>query len=125
MSWSIWLEDFDFPPAGNDKVIRSILEPLLDEPRNHVVTADGSAEIYGLDNTPLTGLSFNRVRGQAIYELIYDVAFLGNWVVIPQDCAACLIHEDQAGALPAELTDQYGYRVVNSGADIRAVVQAS
>lgn len=122
MSWSVYLENFRQRPIENEPEVRALVEPLLD--RNHYnVVLDGlPTEIYGIDDDPITGLSFSRLKGDEVWELIYKVAVLSDTAILPQDGPVCITDQSHRDWLPREIVDEVGLRIVGSGADIVRVV---
>ena len=54
-----------------------------------IATADGEADIYGVDDAA-TGLMVNHLSGTAAYALLYDIARSAGFVVIPTGGPTCL-----------------------------------
>lgn len=144
VSFHVFLQSFDSVTSPDGDRVRAYLEPMLGElivapvpgqeltdmipvlggARSHVVTSDGSSEISGLDDLA-TGLSFNRLKGNVIWDVIHTVATIAYWVVIPIGCPVCVIDPEQAATLPPELVNDTSYRLVRSGADIRHTVETA
>ena len=124
MSLDVYLQDFADVPVDRGPQVLSLLGELLDDQRQSILTADGSTAVYGLDDTPLTHLSFAHVAGEPAWDLIFDVAKAANWVVMPVGCPICLPDERLIETIPPELRD-LGYVHVTSGQDILRAVRSS
>lgn len=98
-----------------------MLAPLLDTHRASVVTADGSADVYGATEVPLHSLMFNHIDGDLAWDLIFDAAVAGDWVVLPVDAPVCIIDDAQAAFIPDELRE-LGQVLVRSGSELRAAI---
>lgn len=79
----------------------------------------GAAETWGLNNLE-RGLMLNHAAGTAIGYVMYELASKASMTVMPGGCPICVATEASLRHLPPELRD--GARVVNSGAEILAVL---
>lgn len=122
MSYSVYVENFRNEPIENPDAVRALLEPLMDEVRNNIVVDGLPTEIYGLDHQPITGFSFSRIKGERVWDVIYEVAALSGAAVLPQDGPVCITDEAHRAWLPQELVDEVGIRRITSGADIARVI---
>ena len=122
VSYSVYLENFRDEPVENPDAVRALLEPLVDATRHNIVVDGLPTEIYGLDGDPMTGFGFSRIQGERVWDVIYEVAFLAGCSVLPQDGPVCITDEGRRSALPAELVEQVGVRVITCGADIARVI---
>ena len=119
VSFDIYLQDFSDAPADRTELVGvGLLAPLLDATGENVVTADGGAAVYGADEVPLQGLMFNHVEGDLVWDVIYDAAVAGDWVVMPVDGPLSIVAERQAVSIPDELRE-LGVILVRSGRELR------
>jgi hypothetical protein len=119
VSFDIFLQDFaDDPSDRRDEVMR-ILGPLLDSDEHNLTTGDGSAGVYGLDESPMNGLMFNHVDGDEAWQVIFDTAAAADWVVMPVGGPVCIVSETQRPSVPDDLTDA-AIVLVHSGDELRA-----
>jgi hypothetical protein len=80
---------------------------------------DGQADIYLRDD----GMMANHVSGQDPWDVLVSGAqAAANWVILPLDCPTCLTQPGQREELPEDLDDDVV--VVETGADLRAVIEA-
>jgi hypothetical protein len=121
VSFDVYLQDFADEPHDRGDAVRAILEPWYEDSTSSIVTADGSADVFGLDEHPLLGLMFNGVDGRAAWDVIYETAVVGGWVVLPVGCPVCVVSQEQIATIPDELRAS-GAELVHSGADILRVV---
>jgi len=110
-------------PGGGDRM-RAVLEPHAsrqEPPSNFwlVQIGDGTADVY-LDDDHMMA---NRISGQDPWDLLVKGAQAAGWVIMPVGCPTCLTQQGQLRELPEELQEPVA--VVNSGADLVAVVEAS
>jgi len=80
---------------------------------------DGEADIYLSDD----GMLANHISGQDPWDLLVQGAQAANWVILPLDCPVCLTQPGQREELPDELGAETVV-VVESGADLRAVIES-
>ena len=126
MSYDIFLQAFgdgDVVDGDGDAVLR-VVAPLIAERDGgwaRLVTADGDGEVSGLER-PAHGLTFRRCVGRDIWEVVFEVARAGGFVVVPVGRPTCVPRGISAEGLPEAL----GEHVVSvgSGADILRVVLA-
>lgn len=119
MSFDIFLQDFADDPSDRRDDVTRILGPLLDSDEHNLTTGDGSAAVYGLDESPMNGLMFNRVDGDEAWQVIFATAVAADWVVMPVGGPICIVSEDQRSSVPEELADA-DIVLVNSGVELRA-----
>ena len=124
MSVDIFLQDFSAEPADRSATIGPILAALLDSSGTRITTSDGAADVYGLVDSPVIGLMFNHVDGDAAWDVIYEIALAAKWVVMPVGCAVCVPSEELADSIPEELREM-SFELVRSGADILRLVRSS
>ena len=122
MSFEVFLQDFSDAPADRSMTVgQRVLAPLLDAKSASVVTTDGSAEVYGADEVPLHSLMLNQIDGDLAWDVIFDAAVAGDWVVLPVGRPVCIVDSAQADSIPDELRD-LGHVLVRSGSDLRAAI---
>jgi hypothetical protein len=124
MSLDVFLQDFSDDAADRGDVVFPVLRAFLDEDDETVTTSDGSTEIYGLGESPLTSVLFAGPEGRVIWDVIYEVADAADWIILPEGYPAIVLSEASAASIPPELLED-GYRVVESGADLFAVIDAT
>lgn len=88
MSFAVFLQAFANGDAadGDGDAMAAVLRPLIeDEDRSwaRIVTADGSADIYGLDHLD-TGCMINHASGSAVWDVVYEVARAGRMALMPE-----------------------------------------
>jgi hypothetical protein len=85
-----------------------------------VTRGDDEGDVYGLPpDGPIEGLMFNHA-GSGIYELMYEVAEVGDMAIVPPDLGPFLVNEEQRTQLPPDLAA--AAVVVESGSDlVRAI----
>lgn len=126
MSFDIFLQGFRAGDAadGDGAAALSVLEPLIlerDGSWARIGTADGEADVYGLDS-PETGLMFNHVTGRAAWDVIHAVASDAGFVVMPVGCPTLVVDDARRAELPDGLADEVV--LVRSGADILDAIEA-
>ncbi|MFB6611093.1 hypothetical protein ACFCVO_12270 [Agromyces sp. NPDC056379] len=120
MSFDVYLQDFSDAPADRSvSVGKLVLGPMLDTGGARVVTADGSADVYGASEMPLHSLMFTRIAGELAWNVIFDAAVAGDWVVLPIGGRVCIVRDDQAASIPEDLAVD-GHVLVSSGRELRA-----
>lgn len=124
MSFDIFLQDFSAESADRSAVIDPIVAALVDSSGPRIVTSDGTADVYGLAESPVIGLMFNHVDGDAALDVIYEIALAAKWVVMPVGCAVCVPSEEIVDSIPEDLREM-GFELVRSGADILRLLRSS
>jgi hypothetical protein len=124
VSFEIFLQNFAESSPDRSKAVRAILDPILSTSGIELTTADGSADVYGLEDDPVDGLMFSKVAGEAVWDVIYAVAVAGDWVVMPVGCPVCVISDEQIALLPEGLGDPAPTRV-SSGAGILDAIRSA
>jgi hypothetical protein len=79
---------------------------------------DGEADVFLSDD----GMIANNISGRDPWDLLVRGAKAANWVILPLDCPVCLTGPGQREELPEDLGDEM--LMVDSGADLRAVVES-
>lgn len=124
MSLDIYLQDFSDAPADrSESVGRRVLAPLLDARGENLMTADGSAAVYGAGEAPLSGLMFNHIEGDLAWDAIFNIAVAGNWVIMPVGGPLCIVADDHAESVPENFAND-GVIVVRSGSELRNAATA-
>lgn len=119
MSFDVFLQDFsDVHADRSQSVGQRVLGPLLDARSEKVVTADGSAAVYGASDVPLDGLMFNHIEGDLAWNVIFDAAVAGDWAIMPIGGPVCIVTEEQADTVPEELKAD-GIVLVRTGTELR------
>lgn len=104
MSFDIFLQSFSEVPEDRSQTVgKLVLAPVLDAEGANVVTSDGSAAVYGAGDVPLVGLMFNHIAGDLVWDVVFDAAVTGDWVIMPVGGPLCLVRQEQAASLPDDL----------------------
>jgi len=122
MSFDVFLQGFRNGASanGNGAEVRKVLDPFIVESGDtwaNVATADGSAEAYGIDDLN-TGLMFTHLNGREIWNVVFDAAHAGGFVVMPTGCPVGVLNEVTIEHLPTSLAEDAGVAVVTTGADL-------
>lgn len=126
MSFEIFVQGFlDGDAAPGDRAAAvALIRPLLAAPAREgfgrIVTADGEAGVYSLDDDD-AGLMINNASGSAVWQLIVEVAREAEWTIMPVGCPPCVTEEKLLGHLPDELREDA--IIVTNGADLERTVQ--
>lgn len=119
VSFDVFLQGFcDVPADRSESVGQRVLAPLLDACGENVVTADGSAAVYGARDVPLDGLMFNHIEGDLAWEVIFAAAVAGDWAIMPVGGPVCIVREEQYDSVPEELRAD-GLVLVRTGTELR------
>lgn len=121
MSFDVFLQGFDDDPVDRAIVVREIVGGLLAVGGESITTSDGSADVYGLDAVPLSGLMFNHVAGEAAWDVIYAISRAAGWAVFASDGPCCIADESIRAAIPAGVAE-WGVVLVASGRELREAV---
>lgn len=87
--------------ADGEAALR-VLEPLVVDRRDRwasIVTADGSADIYGIDD-PASGLMINNASGAAIWDAMFRLAQRAAFVIMPVGCGTYITDDAMRVHLP-------------------------
>ena len=129
MSFDVFLERFDdgesvdIDPAA----VQAVLEPLVrDRSPEHeyvrITTADGEADVYGYV-TPMVGLLVNELEGEAVWDVLVDVARAAGLAISPEGGPTAVTDRSVVTHLPEELAGDVV--LVSSGAELQAAVRGS
>ncbi|MEO1058110.1 MAG: hypothetical protein AAFY28_14460 [Actinomycetota bacterium] len=112
---------------GDGHEVRKALERFISDSGGtwaRVTTGDGDAEVYGMDDLD-SGLMFTNLSGRAVWDVVFETARAGGFVVMPVGCPVGVPDERHLEHLPTSLVDRAGVVVVSSGTDLLAVVQSA
>ena len=124
MSFDIFLQRFvdgEAVDADVDSML-AILGPLITDRTAswaRIVTADGGADVYGIDN-PASGLMINHASGRAVWDVLFELARTAGMAIMPVGCPTSVTDPGLIDALPAASLPA---GVVTSGADILATLE--
>jgi hypothetical protein len=127
VSFDIFLQGFrdgDAADGDGDSAL-TVLEPLITRRETdwvRVTTADGGSDVFGIDE-PASGLMFNRISGRAIWSVIFDVARLAGFAVMPVGCSTCVPPGMAVRDLPDDLATDV--QTVATGDDLRRLIGAT
>lgn len=104
MSFDVFLQGFrnGDSVSGDRANVRDALDPFIADSGDtwaNLKTADGDAEVYGFDDLS-TGLMFTHFSGRAIWDVLFDVARAGGFVVMPIGCPVSALDEGDVEHLP-------------------------
>ena len=127
MSLDVFLQGFRNGDSanGDGAAVRKVLDPFIVESGDtwaNVATVDGNAEAYGLDDVS-TGLMFTHLSGREIWDVVFDVARAGGFVVMPMGCPVGVLNEADIEHLPTSLVEDAGVVIVTAGADLLQLVE--
>jgi hypothetical protein len=101
--------------------MRAVVEPYVTSKGEtcwQIRCGDGGADVYMRDD----GMMANHISGEDPWDLLVRGARAANWVILPLDCPVCLTQPGQLEQLPDGLDGEVV--VVESGADLRAVIES-
>ena len=110
LSYDVFLQAFRHGDAAttDGAAAFAILEPRIsdrDEGWARVRTADGGADVYGIDD-PSTGLMVNHAEGHRIWDVVHDLALAVGYAVMPVGCPTCVASDDVRKHLPTASLSQ-------------------
>lgn len=125
MSFDILFQRFDGGSSADsdDAAVDHLLRPLLgkrDAGYAKIHTADGSADVYGIDE-PASGLMINHASGRHVWDVMFDLARAGRYVVMPTGCGTCITDAAEATNLPPGVPAPIV--IVRSGGDLLQAVE--
>jgi hypothetical protein len=115
------------PAQADPGAVLGLLEPLVSrgQPQDgyiEVATSDGTADVYGT-NDPGSSLMVNHASGREIWNLLFELATVAGFVVMPVGCGTCITETTDVADLPDGLPEPV--TVIHSGADLLAAIGSS
>ena len=107
---------------GDGAAALEVLEPLIAERDGRfarLVTSDGGADLYGIDG-PSSGLMMNHASGDAIWQLVVEVAVAAGCFIVPVGCPVAVVAGTDQAQLPPELRSDAV--AVESGTDLKRLI---
>lgn len=126
-SFDIFFQRFpegSLSPSGV-RAVEELLAPLIEERDGawaRIRTLDGEADLYGTD-TLAAHFMINHASGRAIWDVMFDLARVGGFAVMPVGCGTCITPSTRPSDLPPEVPGPI--RVVASGAELLGVVETA
>jgi hypothetical protein len=125
VSFDIYLQPFrdGGSGTGDGEAAMKLLAPLVARRENNwarIATADGEADVYGIDNAA-TGLMVNHVGGSEVYGLLYDLARSARFIVMPVGCPTCIADPAMREHLPESIA--VDAVLVESGDHLRRIIE--
>jgi hypothetical protein len=125
VSFEVYLQRFkdERAASADETVVRRLLEPVMVNRADawaDIETVDGGAEVYGI-NDLRTGVSFKHLSGDAIWDLLYDLASRAGFAVMALGRPTCVCAPELVDDLPPEL--RHSTSVVFSGQQILDVIR--
>jgi hypothetical protein len=125
MSFDIFFQRFAAggPSRADGDAVEAYLTPMIKERSRsctRIETADGEADVYGFDSFS-NGLMINHASGRAIWDVMFELARIGGYAVMPVGCGTCITDATDPSDLPAEVPGPTV--VVHSGQHLLEVVQ--
>jgi hypothetical protein len=120
------------PAARRADRVHALLERAVGAPPDEhgharVSWGGGEADLYGMTKSPedqLESVTFSRPAGdERIFELIYQVASIGEMVVLLPDGVVCLTHPQHATHLPEDV-QRWPRHQIDSGQALAAVIKS-
>jgi hypothetical protein len=125
MSFDIFFQRFpggDLPKSGA-AMVAAYLAPMVklrDASWARIATVDGQADVFGMDRLA-TGFMMNHASGRAVWDVMFELARIGGYAVMPVGCGTCITDDLDPSQLPAEVP--HPIKVVRSGQDLLDVVE--
>lgn len=122
MSFDIFLQRFMHgqPAAADPVAVLETMKPYAAHDHTMLMTADGDAAIYGLDDPGAGHLMINHAGGLVIWDVIYELARAGDLVIMPVGCGTLVPCAELISHLPPDLPEPI-LRVF-SGKDVLAAI---
>jgi hypothetical protein len=124
VSFDVFMRGFRAGDAadGDGAAAVAVLAPLVtnrDARWAHVTATDGEADVFGIDE-PATGLTFHHASGRAIWQVMFDVARAGGFVVMPVGGPTCV----PPGVAVEDVPDGHDgdVRTVTTGDELRRAI---
>ena len=107
MSFDIVLQRFMHgePAAADSVAVLGALEPYAAHDQTMLLAADGDAAIYGLDDPSAGHLMINHAGGLDIWDVIYELARVAGFVIMPIGCGTLVPDAELIPHLPRELPE--------------------
>lgn len=123
MSFDIVLQRFMHgePAAADSVAVLRVLGPYAAHDQTMLLTADGDAAIYGLDDPGAGHLMINHAGGLDIWDVIYELARVAGFVIMPIGCGTLVPGAELIPHLPRELPEPI--LQVFSGRDVLAAMK--
>ena len=127
MSFDIFLQRFQSElPGGTDPAaIMAVLEPFIRDRGDdwaRLQTADGGADVHGLGGAG-DSVMINHTSGGAVWNLIFELASAGAYVVMPAGCGTFVTNPEVVQDLPLGLPEPVV--IIASGGELRRLVEKS
>jgi hypothetical protein len=110
---------------GDGAAVVTLLAPLITDRHVNwarITTTDGGSDVFGIDE-PGSGLMFNHTTGRAIWAVMFDIARLGGFTVMPVGGPTCLPPGVAVEDLPEGLAGDV--RTITAGDDLHRFIVAS
>lgn len=125
MSFDIFFRRFIGPGrlAGDPDAAEAYLAPMVKQRDRfcaRIGTVDGAADVYGFERLA-TGVMINHASGRAIWDVMFELARIGGYAVMPVGCGTCITETVDPSDLPAEVPRPI--TVIRSGQDLLDVVE--
>ncbi len=125
MSFDIFFQRFRGKDisVGDGRRVEAFLAPIIvqrDTQWAVIRTADGEAYLYGMD-TLGSNLMINHASGRAIWDVMFELACAGGFVVMPVGCGTCITEATEMSDLPDAVPEPI--TVIRSGQDLLDVVE--
>jgi hypothetical protein len=125
MSFDIFFQRFAAggPSRADGDAVEAYLAPMIKERSRfctRIGTADGEADVYGFDSLA-TGVMINHASGRAIWDVMFELARIGGYAVMPVGCGTCITEVTDPSDLPAEVPEPI--MVVRSAQELLNMVE--
>ena len=127
MSFDVFFQRFAAggPSAADAGAVEAYLSQMIKEQSRYctrIGTIDGEADVYGLDSLA-TGVMINHASGRAIWDVMFELARIGGYAIMPVGSGTCITEAVDPSDLPAEVPEPI--TVVRSGRDLLDVVEGA
>jgi hypothetical protein len=102
--------------------VAAVLRPFLDAAGGTITTADGSAAIFSSDDLG-AGFMVNHLSGEAIWDLLVEVARAAEFAILPVRCGTCIPYEGMRSSVPADFPQPVV--VVSNGSELLNVIRSA
>ena len=124
MSFDVFMRAFRAGEAtdGDGAAAVEVLASLVterDERWARVTATEGESDVFGIDE-PASGLTFHHSSGRAIWQVMFDVARAGGFVVMPVGGPTCV----PPGVAVEDVPDGHDgdVRTVTTGDELRRAI---